>query len=129
MAYYDPKKTAASESIRPFFKFLMVIVLVSLLIWAWYESNWFYHDRMSTVQAKGWQAGEYKFCVTVTRQELKYPLLVDCDQSLEHDPKFFNVRFWGPIQKHEEEAGTMMHWKCRKNTEGEPAITCESEAR
>jgi hypothetical protein len=32
---------------------------------------------MTTVQAKGWQAGEYKLCVTVSRKELKYPLLAN----------------------------------------------------
>src|SRR5258708_871687 len=113
MAYYDPKKTTMTfaEGLRAIAKFLAFVIIASVLNWAWYEwreSNWASHERMTSVQAKGWQVGEYKLCVTVSRKELKYPLL---------------------LQKHEKQPEIKMHWKCRKNTEGEPAITCELEAR
>src|SRR5713226_4210326 len=132
MAYYDPKKSkmTVAEGLRAIAKFLFFVIVAGVLNWAWYEwreSNWASHERMTTVQAKGWQPGEYKLCVTVSRKELKYPLLLDCDESWDHDPKFFNVRFWGPVQKHEKQPEITMHWKCRKNAEGEAAITCESE--
>ena len=134
MAYYDPKKTTMTfaEGLRGIAKFLAFVIVTSVLVWIWYEwqeSNWASHDRMTVVQAKSWQPGEYKLCTTAMRKELKYPLLLNCDESTEQDPKFFNVRFWGPIQKQEQQSEIMMHWKCRKNAEGEAAIICESEAK
>src|SRR5258708_16655435 len=131
MAYYDPTKAkpTAAEVLKPVGKFILLIAAVSIVIFGWSaleESNRVFHDRMATVQGKGWQTGEYKFCVSVTRQELKYPLLLDCDKSWEHDPKFFQVRFWGPIQKNDKDATITLHWKCRKNGETETVITCEA---
>src|ERR1700694_1533785 len=92
------------EGLRGIDKFLALVLVIIVLIVAWYEwqdSTWASHDRMAVVQAKSWQSGEYKLCVTAMRKELKYPLLLDCDESRENDPKLFKVRFWGPIQKHE----------------------------
>jgi hypothetical protein len=134
--YFDPKKTTLTESVWALGKVFILAIVVGFVVFflvsawqGWQDSNWAFHDRMTTVQGTGWQAGEYKLCVTVTRQELKFPLLLDCDESWKHDPKFFNVRFWGPIQKHERQPELTMHWKCRKNAEGEVAIICESEAQ
>jgi hypothetical protein len=132
VTYYDPtkSKTTTAESLKAVAKFILIVSAISMLAFFWNaleESNWMFHDRMTTVQGKGWQTGEYKFCVSVTRQELKYPLLLDCDKSWEHDPKFFQVRFWGPIQKNEKDATITLHWKCKKNGEGEPVITCEAQ--
>jgi hypothetical protein len=131
-AYYDPKKSkmTVTEGLRAIAKFLALVIVVGVLIWTWnewQESAWAFHKRMATVQAKGWQAGQYKLCVTALRKELKYSLLLDCDESWDHDPKFFNVRFWGPIQKQEQQREITMHWKCKKDAQDEPAITCESE--
>ncbi len=143
--YYDPRtaKLTVRESLQIVAEslwagskviFLAIVVgfVVFFLVSAWQEwqdSKWAFHVRMTTVQGTNWQTGEYKLCVTVTRQELKFPLLLDCDESREHDQKFFNVRFWGPIQKHEQQPELTMHWKCRKNAEDEIPITCESDAQ
>src|SRR5438552_19054450 len=101
MAYYDPKKSkmTVAEGLRAIAKFLAFIIVAGVLIWTWdewQESNWAFHDRMTVVQGKSWQPGEYKLCITAMRKELKYPLLLDCDESREQDQRLFNVRFWGP---------------------------------
>jgi len=130
MAYYDPKKTTIAEDLKAVGKFILIVAAICALYFVWTaleDSNWIFHDRTATVQGKGWQTGEIKFCVSVTREELKYSLLLDCDRSWEHDPKFFEVRFWGPIQKNEKDKTITLHWKCRKNGETEPVITCDAQ--
>ena len=122
----DTHKTIPTKHSSVLVKLFFVAAGTGILLGAWdelQESNWMYHDQMATVQGKGWQVGEYKSCVTVTREELKYRLLLDCDESWEHDPKIFDVRFWGPVPSKD----ALQNWKCRKNEGSDPAITCEKE--
>ena len=105
-----------------------IVALAALIIWAWNamnESGYVFHDVLTSVSSKAsWVTGEYKDCFS-TNVKTGLQLFLACDNALGGDSqKTFMVRFWGVTHSTDKPENTDFNWKCRKNDDGDPAITC-----
>jgi hypothetical protein len=112
---------------------LIPIVLVALalsvagILDAVNLDGYFFRDTLTSVSsATGWENREYKDCFSTnvnTGQQF-----LACDNPLGGgSAKTFMVRFWGKTHRSDKPEATDFEWKCRKNSEGDPAITCRQK--
>ena len=121
-------------SVSKFGKVLVLIVLAGILVtigvgeggWGELKDNgWTYRDNLATVYSRGWINGEYKHCANVNAKNDEPYLLCD-DAKIEETGKVFKVRFYGRTYKPELPFETTFDWRCRKNGDEDPTITCRS---
>jgi hypothetical protein len=104
---------------------LIALAVLILLIWnAADEEGYVLHDMLTSVSSKtSWVTGEYKDCFSTNVKTGQ--LFLACDNALGGDSeKTFMVRFWGITRISDKPENTDFYWKCRKNEDGDPAITC-----
>lgn len=120
-----------------FGKILVLVVLVGILIaisvgeWDWGEledNGWIHHDNIKTVYSLGWINGEYKHCTNINAKNDEPYVLCD-DAKIEERGKVFKVRFYGRTHKPELPFETTFDWRCRKNGDEDPVITCRSTSK
>jgi hypothetical protein len=109
---------------------LFVLVVLGLLLggkWVWdsFDSTgYIYHDKLTAVASENWALGEYKDCFSLNIR-MKQPVL-SCDNLLGGDKeKVFKVRFYGKTYREETPDNSAIRWKCTKNGDTDPSITCE----
>lgn len=88
------------------------------------ESGYIYHDKLTSVFAKSWAPGEYKDCNSLSSKEEQPYLMCDGEWG---EQKVFKVRFYGQTHVEGKPEGTMLFWKCLKNGDIDPAMTCKIE--
>lgn len=120
------RKSSALEALRSIGWFALIVALsvggVSLWIYL-DESGYIYHDKMTLVSSKGWTNGEYKDCSSVnSKPEEPY---LECAGLVGGEPKEFKVRFYGQTRVIDKREDYIFTWKCRKNGDIDPTITCE----
>jgi len=81
------------------------------------------HDKLTAVSTENWAIGEYKDCFSLNI-DIDQPVL-SCDNVLGGDKdKVFKVRFYGRTYIDGIRKNTALKWKCVKNEETDPSITC-----
>ena len=120
-------------------KVINAVALVLLLVLAFILLVMFYgfydqldqwnkipHDRLATVYSTNWGSGEYQTCHSFNqiRQDEELELVCMTGES----PKMFRVRFWGRTFVPKKSRFVEFTWKCRKNGDTDPAITCEYQS-
>ncbi len=81
------------------------------------------HDKLTTVYSQDWQAAEYQTCFSFNQNNQEQLPELDCMTG--KPAKVFMVRFWGRTFAPERSNQVYYTWKCRRNWESDPAITCE----
>ncbi len=120
------RKSSVAESLRSLGWFALVVTLSvgGVSLWNYLdESGYIYHDRMTLVSSKGWTNGEYKDCSSVNAKPEE--LYLECGGFLGGEAKEFKVRFYGHTRIVDKPENYMFTWKCRKNGDTDPTITCE----
>jgi len=120
------KKSSATESLRSLGWFVLMVTLFvgGVSLWDYLdESGYIYHDKMTLVSSKGWTNGEYKDCSSVNAKP-EEPYL-QCAGLVGGEPKEFKVRFYGQTRVIDKPENYTFTWKCRKNGDIDPTITCE----
>jgi hypothetical protein len=120
------KKTSAMESLRSlgWFALIMALLVGGVSLWDYLdELGYIHHDKMTQVSSKGWTNGEYKDCSSVNAKP-EEPYL-ECAGFLGGEAKEFKVRFYGQTRVADKPENYMFTWKCRKNGDTDPTITCE----
>jgi hypothetical protein len=103
---------------------ILVLAAVGLALWDYAkEQGYLYHDEMTTVSSRFWTKGEYKNCTSINAKRNE-PFL-ECYRSDGGDVKEFKVRFYGPTQSKDKPEPFLFDWKCRKNGDEDPTMTCE----
>lgn len=82
------------------------------------------HNKLAYVWSDGWTQGEYKDCFTANMPNNSQPYLV-CGEEANKPGKEFRVRFYGLLYRDTAVSTENNLWKCRKNDDADPAITCE----
>jgi hypothetical protein len=126
-------KKGLNTSVRDVLRFIGGLALLCGLVGAWNlaaDRGYIFHDTLTSVSSKtSWVTGEYKDCFS-TNVKTGLQLFLACDNALGGDSqKTFMVRFWGVTHSAEKPENTDFNWKCRKNGDGDPAITCEQTSR
>ncbi len=88
------------------------------------KSGWLYHDTLITVNSRNWTNGEYKDCTSLNAT-MPSKTYLDCSPSTLGDVREFKVRFYGLTYVEGRSELVVLNWKCRKNGDSDPTITCE----
>ena len=125
------------RDVADFGRILVLVVLIGILFaiavgegnWGEFEDmGWIHHDNLTTVYSRGWINGEYKHCTNINAKNDEPYLLCD-DAKFEEKGRVFKVRFYGRTYKPELPFETTFDWRCRKNGDEDPAITCRRAPR
>jgi len=81
------------------------------------------HDKLTTVYSTKWDTGEYQTCETFNQPSQEKEPELDCATG--DLPKVFVVRFWGRTYVPGRSNLVVHTWRCRKNGDADPVITCE----
>jgi hypothetical protein len=123
----EPASASASDESWGCMFSVVVIVLLVIGRWGWDaldSRGYIYHDKLTAVSGEGWAVGEYKDCFSLNIK-MKQPVL-SCDNLLGGDKeRVFKVRFYGTTYREETPDNAAIRWKCMKNGQIDPAITCE----
>jgi len=120
------RKSSAMESLRSLGWFALILTLLvgGVSVWNYLdESGYIYHDKMTLVSSKGWTNGEYKDCSSLNAKP-EEPYL-ECAGLFGGESKEFKVRFYGQPRVLDKPENYTFAWKCRKNGDSDPTITCE----
>jgi len=118
---------------------VVAVICVAFALWTgvWdfgelEESGWIHHDKMTQVRAGSWTTGEYKNCLSVNDENTESVFLESSPNQDAYVPpresKMFKVRFYGRTHRNDKDKNFVFHWKCRKNSDADPVISCESAA-
>jgi hypothetical protein len=120
------KKTSAKETLYSLGCFALILALLvgGVSLWDYLDqSGYIYHDKMTLVSSKGWTNGEYKDCSSANAKA-EEPYL-ECAGFSGGEAKEFKVRFYGQTRIVDKPESYTFTWKCRKNGDADPTITCE----
>lgn len=114
------------DSIRSLIAFGLIVTAIVAVVWGWIaadQNGYIFHDRLTSVSSKAnWEVGEYKSCSSSNIETAEF---LTCDDPSESNlPKVFMVRFWGIVYDPGKPNTSAFFWTCRRNAEGDPAITC-----
>lgn len=107
-------------------KFIGIVLVFTLGVFLWQQSaveGWRSHDELTTLASGPWANGEYKDCTSLNFKEPK--VLMTCDGVFGVEGKVFKVRFYGLTRFEDKPESFQSSWQCRKNGDGDPAVTCE----
>jgi hypothetical protein len=90
------------------------------------EKGWIFFDRHTRVTSGRWEVGEFKTCVAVV--ESRQAVTMVCDR-INATTASFSVRFWGKLAVSGAVDPRLKEWKCQKNSDNDPAFTCQRKAR
>jgi hypothetical protein len=112
--------------------FLLPVLACFLLVmlYGFYEQldywNKIPHDKLTTVYNTNWANGEYQTCDSFNQSSQDKKPELDCMTG--EPPKTFKVRFWGRTFAPEKSRLVLFTWRCRKNGDSDPVITCEYQS-
>jgi hypothetical protein len=119
------KEATFQESVTAIVKFVALIAVVGggVMLWTAAKANgWIWHEQLSSVFSGGWMNGEYKDC---TSENSKTHAFLDCGAFSKGEYKQFKVRFYGLTYDSDKPENFVHNWKCHRNGQDDPAITCE----
>jgi hypothetical protein len=93
------------------------------------DTGWVHHDKITTVFSRDWVTGEYKHCSNVNANNHEEPYLLCDGANLDEKGKVFEVRFYGRTYQPEWAFETTFDWRCRRNADDDPTITCKRVAQ
>jgi hypothetical protein len=107
-------------------KFIGIVLALTLGVFLWQQAaveGWRSHDELTTLASGPWANSEYKDCTSLNFREPK--VLMTCDGVFGVEGKVFKVRFHGLTRFEDKPESFQSNWQCRKNGDGDPAVTCE----
>jgi hypothetical protein len=102
------------------------VLAVGMLIYGTNKGLIFFDRPTHIRSSEPWKVGEFKVCsVTASLQEV----FMVCDSSEGATASTREVRFWGKVALSSSTDPKMLLWKCVRNEDPSPALTCRKLLR
>jgi hypothetical protein len=100
-----------------------VALLGGLMLWGYMDQHhYFYHDKLARITSAGWNGRNAKDC---DEWNLKTDLpVLECDGGHSDLQETIRVRFYGDTRLDLQPDELRLHWKCTRNSDSSPAVTC-----
>lgn len=111
-----------SKGVSLFWLVLAVALFGAVMLWGYLDENhYFYHDKIAHIASGTWD-GKAKECDS-TNAKAAQPVL-QCDAGHSDVQEAAPVRFYGDTRIDGAPDSVTLHWKCEKNQNSQPAVTC-----